>query len=493
MANHTPVKRLPRAGVLSLFLLVLLTPFASAQTPEVPTLPSLEDLERAPLAVALTTEEGFVQAKYPLGASTSFVIHDLSQDGGDPNRGAGAPVRPHIVDLRVVNFDEIQELGWQVQLGGSSLQMFAGLTERIEVNFVTTPQIKTREVTATILAELYDPTNSEMRVNATINLTGQVLPYSRPLARMLTFPQVAGQFERVKFEVLVSNDAVYHDVFEITATLDREGYEAVAPQTIYVPPLSTRTFNITVQTPKSGLYDWGTAGTLSVGIRSLNTGATGSAVGIIRSEGLYISSYWLPLLLVGMASAGVLVRDRRRNAELKRLEKGRARRVEPTPRQAVMLAALKREDPEAFKEQRARMDALYKARREKYREERKAIVIADKVERKQAQQEYKEATRAQKLQRKADRKQAKIDRKAARKQAKIDRKEAKQQAKLDKKERKRLGKELEKKRKQLDKARAKQAKLDAKEAKAQAKAAKAEERAARKAAKQSAKGRDGKP
>lgn len=503
MPNNTPVfRRLPRAGVpLLLILFVLQLPLAAAQDPPtLPEAPTLEELEQSQMGIALSTDSGYARVPYNGNAATRITVHDMSQDTGRTaaTGGVGFDAKPHYVDLKVLNREEVDAAGWQVQIGSTSLQMFGGQTQDVDVNFVTTPQISQRVITATVIAEFFDG-QTGYRTNQTINLTGEVMPYSLGNVRMLTFPQTVGQFEVHTFDVLVTNDAVYPDEFTIDARMDKDGFVVIAPASVYIPAKETRTVTINIRTPYGTFYEWGNNANLKVDVSSVR-GGTFSVVGIMKVEGFYISSYWTPLLLVGAVSLGVVIRDRNERAELRRLEKGRPRRVQPTPRQTVLLAELKRTDPETFKEKKARMDTLYKARRETYRDEHKRVVESDRAERKQARIEYAAAMARKKMEKKEQRRLASIERKEARARAKVENKEAKRQAKVDAKERKRLQKVVGKKRKKLEKVRHKQAKVDAKQTKLDAKAAAKAERVAAKAAKaearaakKAAKGRNGKP
>lgn len=504
MRTLTPVfRRLPRAGVplLLIFFFFLQLPLAAAQDPPaVPELPTLEELEESQLGVALSSENGYARVPYNGNAATRITVHDMSQDAGrgGASGGAGFDAKPHYIDLRVLNREEVDAAGWQVQIGTTALQMFGGKSEDVDINFVTTPQINQRVITAIVIAEFLDG-QTGYRTNATINLTGEVMPYSLSNVRMLSFPRTVGQFEVHTFDVLVTNDAMYPDEFTVDARMDKEGFVVIAPESVYIPAKESRTVTINVRTPYGTLYEWGNNANLKVDVSSTR-GGTQSVVGIIKVEGFYISSYWTPLLLVGAVSLGVVIRDRNQRAELRKLEKGRPRRVQPTPRQTVLLAELKRTDPETFKEKKARMDTLYKARRETYRDEHKRIVESDRAERKQARIEYAAAMARKKAEKKEQRRLAAIERKGAKARAKVEKKEAKRQAKVDAKERKRLQKVVGKKRKKLEKVRQKQAKLDAKQAKLDAKAAAKAERLAAKAAKaearaakKAAKGRNGKP
>lgn len=491
----SPAARLPPAG--GLLLLLLLLPTAAAQVPPLPTVPDEASLTAEVLGVALASPLGLLQVDYNSMATTRLEIIDFSDDGAT-NPTGGFQARPHLVELRVRDADNISATGWLVEIGGTAFQMYGGQRQQVEVAFKTTPQITVDSVTATIEATLLD-IQTQRTVNATINLTGEVNPYSRPMARMLKVAQQAGQFDVIRFQMLVQNDAVYPDVFAIETNIDKPGFVVITPPSVYVPGLESRVVNITVRTPYGKFYEFGNSATVAVRATSVYSGAAVPAIGTLRITGFYIPVYWVPLLLVGMVSAGVVARSSRERRELRRLEKGKPRRVEPTPRQAVMLTELKRKDADEYKAYRAKMAALYQSRRETYRAQRKEVVAKDREEQRQARLEYNEAKKRQKAERKAQRAQAKIDKKERERQATIDAKAAKVQRKLDKKqakidakERKKLGKELEKKRKLLAKARDKAEKVAAREAKAEAKRAKAEARAAKKAAK-SGKSPDDKP
>lgn len=481
----TSAARLPATGVVLLLSLVIscLPAPAAAQFP-VPEYDSQ-------LGLRLTVEQPFVDVPYNGAITVMMLLEDVSGDAARTSPSSpGAPVSTHTTTIVIADYEPaIASLGWQVMLPPYHVTM-SGDRRDVPIQISTTPSITSDEISILLLVTFTD-TNSGVVKNYTVSLGAQVMPYERGMLNILTPPQKAGQFETATFRVRLSNEAVYPARFRVEATADKDGFTVVAPPNLFIPPREAREFSVYVRTPHGKLYEYGQTTAVSIKVYSLEGGAIYSTTSTVKVEGWYVSTPWIPLLLVGMVSGVILMRNQRERRELRRLEKGRPRRVQPTPRQAVLLAELKRTDPEAYREQKARLDALYKERLRKWRADRSDVRARDREEEKQARAEYKAAKIRQKEDKerlRAERKRhrqeekarLKVERKAAKAQAKIDKK----QAKVDAKEAKKRAKALEKTKKKLETARAKAAK-------AEAKAAKAEAKAAKKAAK--AKGRDGNP
>jgi hypothetical protein len=271
---------------------------------------------------------------------------------------------------------------------------------------------------------------------------------------------------------------VYPDVYQFDVQAPA-ALHVSRPPAVYVPAHQSRNVTVSVLTPKDHVYDLGTSYSLEFKAASTRGRGVYSTSASLYVRGAHVPVYWIPLTLVGLLAAVVVTRRTRERAEIRRLESGRPRRVAPTPRQAVLLAELKRTDPAAYKERKKQLAALYAARLAAYREERKARLAHDRAERRQAKVEYAEAKRRKKTEREARRVERKAQRKAAKKQRKADRKAAKGERKgLKKKEG-----VLAKKRKVLAKAQKKQAKVDAKRAKKDAKQAARDAKSAAKAEK----------
>lgn len=494
MRPPTPTARLPPVGVVLLLALVLLPP-ADAQAPPGDS-PSAQE---GAFSLSVAAQPAFIQVPYNARATTTLAVRDTSEDSGKTPLGTpSTDAASHTIELVVRNGDELRASGWDCQIGTTSFPSYGGRTVTLDVGMLTTPLVKTQDAVCVIDVVLVDgETGTRLNVTATVNAEVSYFTKAYASVTQATQVQVAGQFETVRYEVVIQNFGVYPDVYRIEAEADKDGFLVNDLPNVYVPAQSSRVVNVTVRTPHGAFYEFGETTGIAIGVYSTTGAGAYTVTGVLKVEGWYIPAYVFPLLLVGGVSAGVVARGSREWRELRRLEKGRPRRIEPTPRQAVLLATMRKDDPEGYKAYKAKMDALYKARRERFKAEKAAVAARDKEEEKLAAAEYKAA----KLRKKAEKAEAKrlrkIEKKAAKAQRKIDRK----QAKVDAKERKKLEKELAQKRKvlekrkaKLDKANAKQAAKDAKaQAKADAAAAKLAMKEARAAAKAAKKGRDGKP
>lgn len=470
LALRSPALRMAALGLL----LALLLPFAAAQAPPV-----------APpqfVGFAVVCPQQMIEVDYRGVKQTTCFLHDLTRDSGAVE---GLPTKvstlPHTTTLALDRIEPNGTVGWQVQLSHNFVPTMGGDVVPITFSFLTTPQINEDQIRAIVNATYVHPQTGQ-RLNQTLVFDARVNRYDIAHVRTLTPPARAGQFDIVRYQVAVSNDGVFPDVYRIEVVGPRD-FKVSQPPNLYVPPLETRVVNISILTPQGKLYELGRPVTFDFKVRSTYGTGSYSSVGLLRVSGPYVPSYWIPLTLVALVSLVVTTRATRERIERRRLERGRPRRVAVTPKQAVLLAELKRSDPDAYAQRKAQLDAVYAGRRARYRDAYREQQARDREERKLARAEFIEKKKQRKLDRKAEKLRLKAEAKAAKKQAKLGRKETKLKEK-----------ELKKKTKLLGKARAKQAKLDAKQAKRDAKAqAKAdklaakEAKAAAKAAKKAAK------
>jgi hypothetical protein len=473
MVLQTPATRMAAGALL---LLTLLLPHAHAQ---VPTLPS--DPNSQAYGFAVSCAPAFVEVAYLGAGDFACVVQDISLDSiappNGPRQGAVA-VTFHSVTLELVGVSPADAQGWQLLIGLPFVPTYAGAQVPVPISVKTTPQLNVPQVTFDILATFAGSNGYTATQNLT--LTAQVKRYDFAFAEVVGKIKRAGQDENVEYVVQITNLGVYPDVYEFGIRSQDPGFQVTVPAGVYVPPLSTRNVTIGVMTPNDAAYELGRNTLVFVTVRSTTGVGVYTTTGILQMSGPYLPPHWVPLFLVGLVSAIVVTRGARERAELRRLEKGRPRRVEPTPRQAILLSELKRKDPEAYKARREALDAIYAQRRETYLAAYKERKAADAEEARQAKAEFKAASRKRKADEKARRTQEKRD---AKERKILERKESKLRRKKEK--------ELAKRRKVLEKAKAKldkkQARIDAKQAKADAKAQAKADKAAAKQAKAEAK------
>lgn len=472
-ASLAPALRMAAGAAL---LLVLLSPLAAAQVPDL-TPPQ-------PLAFSVVCREGHLEMNWLAAGQARCEVQDLSTDStGAVTPGSSQGAQCHTVEFLPPTIDPPDAKGWVMDLP-SPLCLFGNERRAFDVNVKNTPQVTSQQVTFNLTAVFTGPDGQ--KINGTVPIVAEVNRYDNVVVSLARVSKEADQDEVVRYEVLVTNLGLYPDVFTFKASSE-DDIQVTAPPALYVPPGETRSANVSVLTPHSKLVELGRSTTIPIQVISTEGSFRYTTTGVLKIQGAYVPSFWPPLLALMAVSGAVLARDQRQRAQMRRLERGLPRRVEPTPRQAALLKDLRRRDPDAWKERQTKMQAIYAARRSRYKDERKVVVARDREEAKAARAEYKAAVLKRKeersrdrarrqAERKAAKAQARLDRKAAKAQGKVDRKAAKRQAKTDKraakadaKERKRLGKELEKKRKVLDAQKAKLAKAEAKAAKAAAK------------------------
>lgn len=473
MASPTPATRMAAGAIL--LLVTLLLPHAAAQVPTLPTSP-----ESQAYGFAVSCDPSFVEVGYLGTGEFNCLVQDLSVDSASPPTGprTGPAATIHSVTLEQVGVSPSHAQGWQLLIGLPFIGTWAGASIPVDFEVKTTPQLNVPQVTFDVLATFTGPNGYTATQN--ITLTAQVKRYDFAYAEVVGKIKRAGQDQNVEYVVQVSNLGVYPDVYEFDVRSQDPGFRVTVPAGVYVPPLSSRNVTIGVMTPNDKAYELGRNTIIFVNVHSTTGVGTYGTTGILQMRGPYLPAHWVPLALVALVSTAIVVRGSRERAEMRRLEKGRPRRVEPTPRQAVLLAELKRKDPEAYKARKEGLDAVYAQRREAYLTAYKERKASDREEARQAKAEFKAARKRRKAEEKERRTREK--------------REAKERNILERKEnkvRKRKEKELAKKRKALEKRKAKldkkQAKLDAKQAKADAKAQAKADKAAAKQAKAEAK------
>lgn len=460
-------------------LLLLHLPTSEAQVP----VPGQE----AALHIAVLCTDGFLEPDYTQTDVISCVVQDFSRDSVGIPGGAQTGPSIHTVFLSTRPAPGSENVtGWQILVSQTALPMRGGESRPIEIRASPTPAINSDEYSFELVAEY--STQSGYNQTIVVPLTAQVNPYGFALTSWTSSPsRRAGQDEIVVYDLAITNDGVYPDVYQLDVVTD-DALRVTTPPNVYVAAGETRVVQISVLTPKGKLYEMGLSIPLVVKITSLGVGdvpGTGiyTAAATLQVRGFYVPVYWIPLVLVGLVSTGVLVGGVSEKRTRRRLERGTPRPVAMTPRQAVLLAELKRQDPDAYKSKRSALDLVYKERVADYRGHRKERLDADREEARQARVEFLAQKKARKAQRREEAK-ARAQQKRA---DKIEARETRKRERLLAKARKKLLKAQRKQQKIEAKQAAKQAKIDAKQAKKDAAAAKAAAREQAKAEKAAAK------
>lgn len=479
MGLSKPAVARTAAGAL-LLLALTFSPPAHAQIPA--------PVFQAALDLVIICPDAFLEPTYAGQDSVQCVIRDLSRDSVyTPDATSGTSLNPHTIGQpQIIPLNEsVNAHGWQVITDLTGRGIVGGEHLPFRVTTQATPLVDTQGYDFEIVVNVTSPGG----YNKTLRQAFSAEVQNYDLAQITWADgakqvQRAGQDDVVTFPLLVQNIGVYPDSFRFTLTPSHDDLRVTTPPNLFVPPHESRVVNISVLTPHGKLVELGRSTTVNIKVNSVTGSSVYSAVAVLNIRGAYLPVYWVPLLCVGLVSAGIVVRGSREKAQMRRMERGRPRAVEVTPRQAVLLAELKRSDPETYQEKKRSLDSVYKERVTDYREHRKERLAKDREEAKLARAEFLAAKKARKKQRAEEKRAAKLARAEEKRAAKLQRKEDKILAKETKKKEKILGK----KRKVLEKERAKAAKLEAKEAakqaKLDAKAAREEAKAAKKAAKQ---------
>lgn len=482
MGLSTPAAtRIAAGGLLSLLLLLSFSSPASAQLPP--------EVASQALHLGITCNgPTLLEPDYAGQAEVTCTLRDYSRDSvflPDSTSGTSPTGHQVVVTTRPVN-ESIEAKGWQTEPKGLPFFMVGGDAKEFIVRAKTTPIIDTQDYHFELVVDY----THQSGYNRTfiVPFTAEVNRYDFALLSWAgPLSQKAGQDDVVTYTLAITNTGVYPDSYRFTVTSALTDVYVSQPPNLFVPPGETRTTNITVLTPHGKIYEIGRTGALSIKVNSMTGSGAYSATAVLQIRGAYVPTYWIPLLLVGLVSASVVVRGSREKAQARALERGRPRRVEITPRQTVLLAELRRTDPEAYREKKRSLDSVYKERLTDYRAHRKERLAADREEARQARAEFQAAKKARRAKRAEEKRAAKLRRAEEKRAAKIARKEAKREAKLVKKKEKVLGKKRAKLEKERAKAEAREAKAAAKQAKLDAKALKREQAAAKKAEKEARK------
>lgn len=438
-----------RMAAGALFLLVLLIPVSAAQVP----IPA--EVGSSTLAITVQCLDTSLEPGYGGQDEVSCFVQDLSRDSVSvPGSNNGQGAQQHTVSLSVRPMAvSANTTGYQVLLTRSIIGMFGGDIVPFVVNIKATPQVNAQDYSFELVADYTGPNGYAQTI--VIPFSAQVNPYDFALLSWAgSSSQKAGQDDIVTYRVQIQNTGVYPDIYRFTI-ISKPDIRVSTPSNVYVGPGETRVVNISMLTPHGKLYEVSRSEAITIKINSMGVGGLGgtgayTTTALLQIRGPYVPVYWIPLFIVGILSAGVVIGGSRDKTQRRKLERGAPRRVDLTPRQQVLMAELRRTDPETYKEKQGALDTVYKERREDYLAHRKERAAADRAEAKQAKAEFEERRKAKKAARIAARNQAAKDAKDARAEAKLVAKKEKQ---------------LAKRRKVLAKAQAKQDKKDAKLAK----------------------------
>lgn len=482
--------------LVSFFFFFSALPTASAQIPPLPDLPGGDNVT-APNAnavkqIALGLNVTYAEIIYPGQVYVTVTVEDLSRDSfAQP----GTSLQPSWIQqdeikiaLTWLTNDSRPPRGFSAAMDFSTEYLYGGQTKVGSLVVSNGGAIEDALVRLHVNATYTNPYDGS-KLTDDETLTVRVRPFYQGLVVIKEYPSKSefGQLETLEVPVEVRNLGVYPDVFELEVVAP-DGFQTHVPPRVYLEPLGTRVVNVTIVTPYGKIYELGRPATLFIQGRSVNDPAiTYTAVVPLQLRGAHIPAYWIPLFLLAVVSTASLVSRRLERSELARLEKGRPRYPAPSPKQAVLLAELKRRDKAAAREREAQLDAIYKARVKEYRERRRDEAQAEKLEERAARAELKRDRRVRKERRARERTEAKIRAKAERAERKVQRKRAsalgKQRRKIEKRRAKALKKQAKidaKNAKKAAKAAARQAKIDARNAKRAAKEAKKAAKASKK-------------
>ncbi len=470
-------------AALTSVLVASAAPPAAAQSPA--------PFQGAYKSFVLNVNTTYVRLPFLTTAYIAVEIEDISRDS---TRQPGVEASPAGMDpLQIqVNWTLVRGRpnGWGIGLSlPGTISSYGGQTFDGTLSIAAGGAIKDPIIGVKITAA------ATLRDGTTIvedeTVIAQVEPFYRMLARVTEYPPgIVDQWQTLSVPIAVDNVGLYMDAYRLNATMP-EGWLVTIPPMVYVPPGESRIVNLTVTTPKGPIYEFGNPRVIMVNAQSIGN----PAVTYQTPVGFFVQGWYFGthLFVVGsliLLCVGLLVTRSAENRRLRVLEKGRPRPLALTPRQRVLLLALKQRDPDAYQARAQQLRDVYRSRRQAYRARRRDEARAERREMKAARADLKadrarrkdEDARARAAMRDLQRREAVVRRELRRKQAALEKDRRKLDAQRRKvlvkeekrraKEAKRLGKVLAKKRKALGKERAKAATRAAKAEKVAAKAAK---------------------
>lgn len=474
------MRALRASASLLLVLLFAFVPAAEAQRAE-----DLGGLTR----INVNVEPTYITIPYLGQVDLAASISDLSRDAAAEARGSESGILHQVaIDVKVFPYGAPSAAnetvnattnatpgirGWAAA-GGGTVFTSSGKTVPFTLQVKNGGDVYPNYVTVRVSASTRDYYSGTM-ITDEQDILVQLEPFYAGRLLIKAPPQTVGQNAIAQIPVEVSNFNTYRDTFTLNATAPA-GFVATVTPRILLEPRETRIVYAEVVTPHNKVIDLGTPATVFVNMRSENDPkVVYTAATQIIVSGPYVPPYWWPVFLLGVVAAVVVGRDTRERAILRRGEKNLPRRPRPSPREAALLAELRRRDRDAWKARVTGYDELYGERRKVWKEHRREELAEERAEKRESHRLAKErrakenelsakrreiekakakrdaaaqavAAKEAAARAKADKREAKLGAKLQKKQAKIDAKRAKVEAK----ERAKLEKALAKKRKELE-------------------------------------------
>lgn len=340
-----------RALALGLLLLALLPP-ASAQSPSIlPPGPYQERLVLVSVNADPDTQEvdRLNQVRYDL------TIDDMSVDAQQ-----GSSVIFHNIDLTVQK-NESAYPGWNAFLGQTFFSPSYGGNRWQTFLVVQAPAtIKSQFMKVVVTATLSSTTGQV--VTDSTEVATRVRPFTIADVDLRAAPREAGPFEQVQFPVTISNAGLYPDTFLISATAPEHWYTSVQPKLTLFPG-ETREVTVDVITPSTRVFVPQETGIILVQVRStLDPNLVYERAAVVNLQGFFFPEYWAPLLVLGAVLVGAVAKRTAEGGRRSAKEQGQPVPPRFTPAQQVMLADLKRRDPQRYQALVGKQRALHRAR-----------------------------------------------------------------------------------------------------------------------------------
>lgn len=347
---------MPRgAAALTVLISAAIAAPAAGQLPPTPGAPSggeaLEQLVLVSLNVPTAPQEVPLlgQAQYDI------VVEDLSADKAQERSGVYHTIR---LDLE---YNRSEAGGWNVLMGPFFFSpSYGGSTWRSFAIVQATPTVKGQYFRFTVHATLTSSLGP-VAVDSQ-DVVAHLRPFSLAAVNLLGAPPHAGPFEEVQIPFTISNGGQYHDTFLVSAEAPLGWFVSVQPR-LTVFPGETREVLVHAITPANRVFQPQETAVVLVRVRSeLDPEVVYERAAVVILEGVFLPGYWAPVAVLGVVLLGALLARGMEVGRRQAREQGRPAPPRLTPAQQVLLADLKRRDPERYRAIVAQQRRLSRAR-----------------------------------------------------------------------------------------------------------------------------------
>jgi hypothetical protein len=352
-----------RGPALALALLVVLGAalHAAAQVPTPPTVPSQQ--EGSPVRQLLQVGLDVITPpqEVPLLGQGVYevVVEDRSADRAPDGQGL-----LHYILLDLVFNTTQPASGWSAFLGNPVFQSQGGTVHRTTLTVVPGATVQGQYYRVSVRATMYDTGGNV--VTDEQEVVTKLRPFSFATVDLPGSVPNVGPFEEAFIPVLIGNAGQFPDTFLLHAEGPPGWFVQVQPQLTLFPG-EERTVQVHLVSPADRVFVPQESATILVYVTSeLDPSVVYDRAMVVVLEGTFLPGYWVPLLLLGAVLAAAAGQRAVEGGRRRAKEQGRPHAPELTPAQAVLLADLKKRDPQRYQAMVERRRGAMKARERAY-------------------------------------------------------------------------------------------------------------------------------